>query len=262
MNRPPLLYNGNNKRSGAIMEKISNAQKFLAIYNEIDDFMRQDLNEEHYISHSDLIYKMIKKGNYVFDYYYQELKSFSRLRNAIVHNPDKRTADPIAEPHDEALRQYQELLNKVLRPELALDQLAIPTEKLYTITPNTNVLKAMKIMNEKAFNYLPVLERRKFRGVFSDSAIFNYILENQGALIDQTLQIRDLGKVIHIENCINEAFIFAEKEITVIAIEDIFRKGFKNNKRVAVVFITEDGSQEGEMLGLVTAWEVAGYNIT
>ncbi|HHX62190.1 MAG TPA: CBS domain-containing protein [Epulopiscium sp.] len=243
-------------------EGLSNSQKFLAIYNELDDFMRQDLNEEHYVSHSDMLYKIIKKGNSVFDYYYQDLKSFSRLRNAIVHNPDKRTADPIAEPHDDIVKQYQELLDKVVSPELALDRLAIPVEKLYTVTPNTNVLKAMKIMNKNIFTYVPVLEKRKFIGVFSDSTLFDYIIKCEGAIIDEKLAIRDLGEVIHIHNHATEAFVFVNKETTVIGIEEIFRKGFKHNKRIAVVLITADGTQTGELLGLVSAWEVAGYNIT
>ena len=241
---------------------MSNSEKFLTIYNEIDDFMRQNLDAEHYVGHSDLIYKMIKKGNSVFEYYYEDLRSFARLRNAIVHNPDKRIADPIAEPHDEIVKQYKELLDKVLRPELALDQLAIPMDKLYTVTPSTNVLKAMKIMSDKVFTYLPVLERRKLTGVFSASTLFDYILSFKGAIIDEKLAIGDLGETIKINNNACEAFVFAKKDVTVIEIEDTFRKGFKDNKRIAVVFITEDGTETGALLGIITAWEVAGYNIT
>ena len=242
--------------------KSSNAQKFLAIYNEIDEFMRQDLKEGYSVGHSDMIYKMIKKGNRVFDYYYEDLKKYSRLRNAIVHNPDQRIADPIAEPHDVIVQQYQELLDKVVHPELALDKLAISMDKLYTVTPNTNILKAMKIMNENLYTYLPVMERRKFVGVFSDSTLFDYILKWQGAVIDEKLAIRDLGEVIHIHNHAREAFLFINKDITVIEVEDIFRKGFKNHKRIAVVFITDGGTESEEILGLVTAWDIAGYNLT
>ncbi len=241
---------------------LSNSQKFLAIYNELDDFMRHDLNAEHYVSHSDLIHKMIKKGNSVFDYYYQDLKSFARLRNAIVHNPDKKTADPIAEPHDDIVKQYQELLGKVVRPELALDSLAIPMDKLYAVTLDTNVLKAMKIMNKHILSYLPIIEKYKLIGVFSDSTLFDYILRHQHTIIDANLIISDLGETIDIDNHISEAFIFTKKDTTVIEIEDIFRKGFKDNKRIAVVFITEDGTETGMLLGLVSAWEVAGYNMT
>lgn len=243
-------------------ENFSNSQKFLAIYNEIDDFMRQDLKEGYHVGHSDMIYQMIKKGNRVFEYYYEDLKKYSRLRNAIVHNPDQRIADPIAEPHDVIVQQYQELLDKVLHPELALDKLAISIDKLYTVTLNTNILKAMKIMNKNLYTYLPVMEKRKFIGVFSDSTLFDYIIKWQGAVIDEKLAIRDLGEVIHINNHASEAFLFANKEITVIEVEDIFRKGFKNHKRIAVVFITDGGTENDEILGLVTAWDIAGYNIT
>lgn len=243
-------------------EKLSNSQKFLSIYNELDDFMRQDLNAEHYVSHSDLIRKMIKKGNNVFDYYYHDLKSFARLRNAIVHNPDKRTADPIAEPHDESVKQYQELLNKAVRPELALEKLAILKDKLYTISLDTNVLKAMRIMDKYVFSHLPILEKDKIIGIFSDSTLFDYILRGPNTTIDEKVIIRDLGKTINIHNHVSEAFIFVKKDATVIEIEDIFRKGFEDNKRIAVVFITEDGTEAGELLGIISAWEVAGYNIT
>ncbi|HHX61269.1 MAG TPA: CBS domain-containing protein [Epulopiscium sp.] len=243
-------------------ENLSNSQKFLATYNELDDFMRQDLNAENYVGHSDLIQKIIKKGNNVFNYHYQDLKSFARLRNAIVHNPDKRTADPIAEPHDEIVRQYQELLDKAVRPELALNHLAIPIDKLCVVTPNTNVLKAMEIMSKNSFTYLPVLENHKLVGVFSESTLFDYIFKRQGAVVDEKLAIADLGEAIHINNHGSESFIFLNKTVTVIEIEDIFRKGFKDNKRIAVVFVTEDGTETGKVLGLVTAWEVAGYNIT
>lgn len=243
-------------------QDLSNSHKFLAIYNEIDDFMRQDLKETRYIGHSDMIYKMIKKGNSVFNYYYEDLKKYARLRNAIVHNPDQRIADPIAEPHDAIVQQYQELLDKVVRPELALDKLAIPIDKLYTITPNTNILKAMKIMNENLYTHLPVMEKRKFIGVFSDSTIFDYIVKYQGAVIDEKLAIRDLGDVIQIQNHASEAFLFVNKDITVIEVEDIFRKGFKDNKKIAVIFITDGGTEAGRILGLITSWKVATYNIT
>ena len=120
----------------------------------------------------------------------------------------------------------------------------------------------MKIMSKNDFTYVPVLERRKLIGVFSESTLFDYILKWQGAVIDEKLAIRDLDEAIHINNHASEAFIFAKKDITVIEIEDIFRKGFKDNKRIAAVFITEDGIETGELLGIITAWEVAGYNIT
>lgn len=99
-------------------------------------------------------------------------------------------------------------------------------------------------------------------GVFSERTLFDYILKQESKTIDEKLVISDLGETIDIHNHVSEAFIFVKKEVTVIEIEDIFRKGFKGDKRIAVVFITEDGTETGELLGLVSAWEVARYNIT
>ena len=76
-----------------------NFEDFITIYNELDDFMRKELNQDHKASHSDLIRKMARK-NKVFNIYMDELLSFARLRNAIIHNPYNRYAQPIADPHD------------------------------------------------------------------------------------------------------------------------------------------------------------------
>ena len=39
----------------------------------------------------------------------------------------------------------------------------------------------------------------------------------------------------------------------------MFAKELKQDKRLAVVFITDSGDPNEKLLGLVTAWDVAGY---
>ena len=86
--------------------------------------MRKELNQDHKASHSDLIRKMARK-NKVFNIYMDELLSFARLRNAIIHNPYNRYAQPIADPHDYVVEKYKKILDYVLRPARALDTIAV-----------------------------------------------------------------------------------------------------------------------------------------
>ena len=39
----------------------------------------------------------------------------------------------------------------------------------------------------------------------------------------------------------------------------MFQNGLKDQKRISVVFITETGKSSEKILGLVTAWDIAGY---
>ena len=90
-------------------DKKTNFGEFITIYNELDEFMRKELNQDYWVSHSDLIRQLAKK-NKVVKIYMDELLSFARLRNAIVHNPDKRHAHPIADPHDYIVKNTKRFL--------------------------------------------------------------------------------------------------------------------------------------------------------
>ena len=68
--------------------------------------MRRELNQDKWISHSELIRRMART-NKVFKAYMDDLLSYARLRNAIVHNPEKRNAHPIADPHDYVIEKYK-----------------------------------------------------------------------------------------------------------------------------------------------------------
>ena len=63
-----------------------NFEDFITIYNELDDFMRKELNQDHKASHSDLIRKMARK-NKVFNIYMDELFILcqAEMRSYIIH---------------------------------------------------------------------------------------------------------------------------------------------------------------------------------
>lgn len=42
----------------------------------------------------------------------------------------------------------------------------------------------------------------------------------------------------------------------------MFQNSFKENKKLAVIFITENGKETESILGMITAWDLAGYDET
>lgn len=240
-------------------DKTTNASKFITIYNEIDVYMRKFLKVDNNVSHVKLI-KDIGKRNKIFRNYKDELISFADLRNLIVHNPNKRYADPIFEPHDNLVKYYHDILDKINNPPLALNTIAIRANDIYKTTLDSNAIDVIQTMNKNTYTHVPVVEDEKIIGVFSENTVLSYIADKEEMLLINDALIKDFLDFIPFDKHGSEYFEFVSKDTLVFDIEDIFKKGLKNNKRIATVFITENGSENEKLLGLVTAWDVAGYD--
>lgn len=238
--------------------KATNSSRFITTYDEIDNYMRRFLKADNYVVHKNLIIAMADK-NKIFRYYKDDLISFAKLRNAIVHNPYRRNANPIAEPHDYIVRKYNDLLQKITKPPKALNTVAIRADKIYSTTLNNSALEVMKTMNKNVFTYVPVLEDGKIIGVFSENTIFSYFVSKEDVILEKEVLIREFIDFIPFDKHESEYFAFVSKDALLIDVEEIFKDGLKDNKRIATVFITETGNEKEKLLGLITAWDLAGY---
>ncbi|NLA85224.1 MAG: CBS domain-containing protein [Clostridiales bacterium] len=236
----------------------TNFSEFITIYNEIDEYMRRELNQDKWISHSELIRRMART-NKVFKAYMDDLLSYARLRNAIVHNPEKRNAHPIADPHDYVIEKYKKIRDSVLSPAIALDTIAVRSENIYTASLDDKVLDVMLTMNKYAYTYVPIIEDERLIGVFSENTVFSYIVNTGNVLLDKDAKIKEFSKFIPIDKHESESFAFVSRGTPVIDIEDMFAKELRQGKRLAVVFITDTGDPDEKLLGLITAWDIAGY---
>jgi CBS domain-containing protein len=240
------------------MINMKNHDNFIMMYNEIDSFMRKEMGLDDRFPHSNLIRDMACK-NRVFSRYKEELLSFARLRNAIVHNPNIRNADPIADPHDYVIKQYRKILDSVLSPPKAIDSLAIKGKDVYTAGLDDRALEIMKVMNDNIFTHVPILEYGKLIGVFSENTVFSYIVNTGDILLEKDIKIAEFSEFIPIDKHESESFVFVSRNALVIDVEDMFIQQFQKGKRLAVVFITHSGNPKEQLLGLITPWDMAGY---
>jgi len=232
------------------------SEKFLQIYNEIDDYMRKQLKVEQYMDHGMLLRQMADK-NRVFSEYYRDLKTFADIRNLLVHNPYKASADPILIPHEYIVNKYEEIKNQVLHPKKALS-IAVPRSAIYTTTLEDNALDVMQTMNDKVYTHVPVIENNKMVGVFSENTILSYLSHHKEALIFKDMKIKEFAEFIPLEKHLSESFEFVDRNALLIDVEELFRKGLVNRKRIGMVFITNSGKKDEELLGLLTSWDIAG----
>jgi len=238
----------------------ANSEAFLTIYNELDKYMRVKLGQDLWVSHTSLLRDMAERNN-LFNRYPDLLCDMARLRNAIVHNPNKRTIEPIAEPHPEIVKIYEGIKDSVLNPPLALGQLAVPAEKIFTTTMASIAKTVMQVMNKHAYTHVPVIEDGNLLGVFSENTIFSYLVKNQVFVLDEGVKIGEFAEFIPMEKHRSEYFEFVPRDATVVDVEELFIKEIKNKKRLSVVFVTDTGDQGGQILGFITPWDLAKDNL-
>ncbi len=230
--------------------------RFQEIYNQLDHYLRKSLARDSDVSHSFLIKKAAEKDMNIRSQR-EKLLQFAQLRNAIVHNPERGKAHPIAEPHPIIVEQYEAVLNKVLNPPKALS-VAISFNKIFTASLEDKAKDVMRIMNEKIFTHVPVMEGDKMVGVFSENVVFSFLVKHEIAIVDKDITICEFGEFLPIEKHPSEYFLFASRTALLFDIQKLFDNELEKNRRLGVVFITDSGKQDEKLLGMITAWDIAG----
>lgn len=236
-----------------------NSERFIEIYNILDNYMRMTLEKPYGYQHFNLIEEMSLRDK-VFNRQKDILKRYGSLRNAIVHKPNAKLANPIAEPHDNIVRDYEKIVDYVLNPPTAMDSVAIKTDKIYTTSLEDCVIKVMKDMSANTYTHVPVMEGNKLVGIFSENTIFNYITDNEDVILEKDMKIKDFMEYLPIDKHKSEFFEFVSRKATLVEVEERFKEELKENRRLAVVFITENGKPNEKIHGIITAWDIAGYD--
>jgi len=229
--------------------------EFINIYNEIDNYMRNKLDVGYDVNHWDLIDDLCNL-DYVIYKNRRKLKQYAKLRNAIVHESKKNT-NPIAEPHPIIVEEYKKILEHLKNPPDALS-IAVPGNKIFTANINDRAIDIITIMNENCYTHVPVFDDDNFVGVFSENSLFTYLAKNEAIILDSNTTLNEFKDILGIDKHDTEEFLFISKKTCVYEVEELFRRYLSNHKRLAAIFITENGKQNEKLLGLITAWDVAG----
>jgi CBS domain-containing protein len=230
-------------------------QEFIDLYNTLDDYLRKELRSEKNIDHSILL-RMMAERNRIVDIYQKDFRMFSRIRNMLVHNPYPRNANPLFYPHEYVLNKYKELVSLVLNPPKALS-IAVPGGKIYTAKLSTRIHKLMKIMVKNNYTHIPILKDNKLIGIFSENTLLSYLVGEKETIILKDATVEIFKDYIKPEKHLNEYFEFVARDALLEEIEEIFSRGMKGGKRVAVVYITHSGKFTEQLLGMITPWDLA-----
>lgn len=185
----------------------------------------------------------------------EKLNAVREIRNLLQHNPKIDGAYPV-EPSAETIGFLRGILETVAQPKLAID-FAVPEKQIYKTDLNANLHKVMRVMKERGFSHVPVMNGAKVSGVLSVSILFNRFAEDCGAFSAEA-KVSLLADTLPVDQHSNEYYKFMKGDVSFDEVEEAFMKRYQGSKRLVAVFLTANGNAGGNLLGMLTPWSVVG----
>lgn len=83
-----------------------------------------------------------------------------------------------------------------------------------------------------------------------------YILGGNAIENIENMEIGDFRKYLPFEAHTTERFRFISESTTVIEAKTAFEQPQQRSRRLVALFITDNGSQGGRLLGMITPWDI------
>ena len=93
-------------------------------------------------------------------------------------------------------------------------------------------------------------------GVFSESTIFEVVGDGKMAPFDEKTEFFEIRKYI-IDYSKNGIYDFASCEDSIDDVCKMFSDATRHGRRLDVIFITSNGNKDGDLVGLITVWDIA-----
>jgi len=165
------------------------------------------------------------------------------LRNVGTHAPS------FAEIKSAAVVKLEKLVSAFCRK--AID-IATKEENIYKAHLSTTVKEVVRVMSQRMFTHVPVVNKDKFVGVFSENSLLQLIADDS---LDLDVEMREIKEYLkHIEGADEYEFLPAGADFH--QVHYLFDQHINKGKRLGVVFLSSDGKPSAEIKGLITAWDL------
>ena len=186
----------------------------------------------------------------------EELNYCREVRNLLQHRPRIGESFPV-EPSGAMLDLLRRVIAQVEDPPRARD-IQVPLAEVLYKSMEDLVRPAMLEMAERGFSHVPILRRGVVEGVFSVNTVFDCLLKGEVLGIDGSMRFSDIAAWLPPEKHRSESFRFIREDKLVDEVSAMFEKAQSRHDRIGLMFTTRNGRAEEPIIGLLTAWDVAG----
>ncbi len=229
------------------MEKV---ETFLALYNKLDEYLRRNAGQgRRDLSLGQRLDALVEKHP-TFRRSAAKLKDYGDLRNSIIHHRDPN-GGVIAVPTDEALREFDQLVQAILSPLKLLPR--FQNVHIRAFHPREPLVAALQHMREYDYSQVVVQEESKI-SLLTVEGIARWLEEQaqEEMIIMQEATIADALKYEPAESV-----VIMRRDQTVYEAMEIFQRAIEQRKpRIYALLITEHGKATEHPLGIITPWDL------
>jgi len=170
------------------------------------------------------------------------LNAIREIRNFLAHQP-KYENQPLIVPTKSAIKIVDNLMSKLQGPTTVYS-MCIKPSGILSAKIDDQVAPVVKIMNEKQYNIVPIMEKNKVIGVLSDTASF---IKD----VDIETTFYQLKQHIDLQEHIGRTVLFVAKDSTIESARIQISECFRSGHRISALFITETGKSTEGLIGLL-----------
>ncbi len=229
---------------------MSRADDFLEKYKILEEELSEKYNYDEKSGSPVMRFITDKEGKP----FREKLNMCREVRNFLSHHAEI-DGEPLVEPSDGMIRFLDEVTDYVSRPPLAISYATLFADILKAGSKN-KAITVMKKMQKLGFSHVPVIDSGALTGVFSIGTFFSYALKYGMDALKDDMLIEDFMELLPPDKHESERFVFMPRTATLFEVKNEFETRTSRSKRLAVIFLTDNGSISGRIIGMLTPWDV------
>lgn len=170
------------------------------------------------------------------------LNAIREIRNFLAHQP-KYDSEHLLVPTKAAVKIVETLIARIQGPNTVYS-ICIKPSGILCAKINDQVAPVLKLMQDKQYHIVPIIEQGKVIGVLSDNS---KIIKD----IDNETTFYQLKQHIDVAEHIGSNILFVAKAATIESAKLQIAECFKNGHRINAVFVTETGKPSESLIGLL-----------
>ena len=160
-------------------------EEFLKRYRELEDLAKLKYNVEE-----NAIAKMERSNEYFK--YKNKIKYCREVRNFLSHNRGLENSFAV-EVSEAMIKLIDELIDELT---CTANDIMIHSKFIASCKIEDKIMPAMRLMSEKCYTHIPVLENGVLKGVFSENTLLSYIIDDKIVEIDENTGVKKENIVI------------------------------------------------------------------
>lgn len=178
-----------------------------------------------------------------------ELKYYRNIRNALTHNPRVEKRMVLTEVF---VKDFEKLCHSLMAE---LKDVAISIDDIFRRQMSDTIGPTIRVMKERVFTHTPIMNGKRVWGVFSENTLFNLAGKDEFSRFNGSTTFLDIASYITEYNR-TSVYDFISPNVSLDDVKKKFRNATENGRKLEVLFITTTGSRDGNLVGMITVWDL------